>query len=287
MAEYDDLGQDAFLRKCGFGPARSFILVEQGRDCDSKAIAGAALAFQAGVLRALPASEFSGGAAGAARKLRQLGFRVETRGDARPANQLTRESVQAAIHEFHQLGREAFLARHVASPAERSVVVERGEPMDAKAIIQAAWRHQHPDSPPLQANDFRGDGSSVAVPLRRLGFWSTTSIQSLKSRTRPWASRIRSPTSTQPSNSKARQIDQPTPPAGPNRNCCAAPLVSTSPGPANATCAVRSSPNGYSSPHTSRSVRNAVLTNAAICLMSGCAPASWAAMRCSSRDGLS
>lgn len=76
IQEFDRLGRDAFLDKYKFGRARSYILEYEGREYDSKAIAGAALAYQSGVNRPLPSTEFSGGESGAASRLRSLGFTV-------------------------------------------------------------------------------------------------------------------------------------------------------------------------------------------------------------------
>ena len=42
MTEYDELGRDAFLARYGYGPARSYFVVHDGRRYDSKAIAGVA-----------------------------------------------------------------------------------------------------------------------------------------------------------------------------------------------------------------------------------------------------
>jgi hypothetical protein len=42
MGEFDRLGRDAFLAKYGFGGARAYFLVHEGRRYDSKAIVGAA-----------------------------------------------------------------------------------------------------------------------------------------------------------------------------------------------------------------------------------------------------
>lgn len=39
VAEHDVLGREAFLSKYGFGEARSYVLVHEGREYDSKAIA--------------------------------------------------------------------------------------------------------------------------------------------------------------------------------------------------------------------------------------------------------
>lgn len=78
IREFDALGREAFLQKYGFGRSRQYLLVHDGGRYDSKAIAGAALAFQAGVGRPLPAQRFSGGTDGAVGRLRQLGFTVVT-----------------------------------------------------------------------------------------------------------------------------------------------------------------------------------------------------------------
>ena len=45
-AEFDDIGREAFLAKYGFGRARSYDLVIDGRKYDSKAILGAAYGYQ-------------------------------------------------------------------------------------------------------------------------------------------------------------------------------------------------------------------------------------------------
>ena len=75
VAEYDRLGQDRFLEKYGFGAARSYLLVVDGKTYDSKAIVGAAHGFLPGQ-EPLPAADFSGGAATVGRLLNGLGFEV-------------------------------------------------------------------------------------------------------------------------------------------------------------------------------------------------------------------
>lgn len=76
IAEYDALGQAAFLEKHGFRPARSYFLIHGGRRYDSKAIAGAAFGFQHPDRPPLRGPDFSGGEATVRRRLEQLGFRV-------------------------------------------------------------------------------------------------------------------------------------------------------------------------------------------------------------------
>jgi len=75
VAEYDRLGQDRFLEKYGFGAARSYRLVVDGKTYDSKAIVGAAHGFLPGQEPLAPA-DFSGGAATVGRLLSSLGFQV-------------------------------------------------------------------------------------------------------------------------------------------------------------------------------------------------------------------
>jgi hypothetical protein len=72
--EYDRLGQEAFLLQYGFGKATAYLLVQNGRSYDSKAILGVAYFFATG--RKIGAYDFSGGVHGAATVLRNLGFDV-------------------------------------------------------------------------------------------------------------------------------------------------------------------------------------------------------------------
>lgn len=75
VQEYDDRGPEAFLRAYGFRPARSYLLVVDGRQYDSKAVVGAAHGFLPG-REPLRAAEFSGGRDHAAKVLSGLGFQV-------------------------------------------------------------------------------------------------------------------------------------------------------------------------------------------------------------------
>lgn len=73
--EYDKLGQDEFLRRHRFGPAREYLIHHEGKTYDSKAIAAVAVRNQSGEI--LTVSSFSGGERTVAKKLRSLGFTVE------------------------------------------------------------------------------------------------------------------------------------------------------------------------------------------------------------------
>lgn len=91
---YDELGQTEFLSRFGFGEARAYLLVHDGRSYDSKAVAGVAYGLQFPAEGTLSSAEFSGGIgpAGAATVLRNLSFDVRgpaprattTRSAARP-----------------------------------------------------------------------------------------------------------------------------------------------------------------------------------------------------------
>ncbi|MGW5680335.1 HNH endonuclease [Nonomuraea sp. NPDC003754] len=75
LSEHDRLGRDRFLATYGFGAARSYLLVHDGKEYDSKAIAGVAHRYEHG--QPLTADEFSGGREGAAAWLEKLGFRIK------------------------------------------------------------------------------------------------------------------------------------------------------------------------------------------------------------------
>ncbi|MGC1891840.1 MAG: hypothetical protein WA709_38165 [Stellaceae bacterium] len=73
-AEYDELSQEEFLTHYGFGRARSYLLIIDGKAHDSKAVLG--VAYKHGTGQPLGPHDFSGGVKGAARVLRALGFEV-------------------------------------------------------------------------------------------------------------------------------------------------------------------------------------------------------------------
>jgi len=75
VTECRDSGRETFLRRYGFGKARTYVLIVDGHSYDSKAIAGVAHLYSAGSL--LSADDFSGGARTVAQRLRALGFTVE------------------------------------------------------------------------------------------------------------------------------------------------------------------------------------------------------------------
>jgi 5-methylcytosine-specific restriction enzyme A len=88
IEEHDELGQEDFLRKYGFGRARQYVLIRDGKPYDSKAIVGAAHGYLLGEAP-LAARNFSGGQATVERLLRKLGFTVQV-GDGLTAERLER-----------------------------------------------------------------------------------------------------------------------------------------------------------------------------------------------------
>ncbi len=76
IAEFRNLGRDAFLTQYGFARARDYFLVDGPDKFDSKAIAAAAHGFQFPILGPLKANTFSGGEATVRRKLQDLNFIV-------------------------------------------------------------------------------------------------------------------------------------------------------------------------------------------------------------------
>lgn len=78
MAECDRLGRDEFLSHYGYDPAREYVVHWNGKEYDSKAIAGVAHGFEFPELGPLKPQDFYGGisSGGAARKLSQLGFKI-------------------------------------------------------------------------------------------------------------------------------------------------------------------------------------------------------------------
>lgn len=75
IAEYDRMGQTAFLAKYGYGPRTKFVLVHEGRQYDPKAILGVAHGFAFPALGPLSRDDFSGGLQ-TNRQLERLGFTV-------------------------------------------------------------------------------------------------------------------------------------------------------------------------------------------------------------------
>jgi hypothetical protein len=87
----------------------------------------------------------------------------------RASDVTSRDAVLAAIAEFDQIGREAFLAKYGFGPSREYVVVENGKQYDSKALLGAAYNHQLDGRGRLRSDDFSG-GDETRRVLERLGF---------------------------------------------------------------------------------------------------------------------
>jgi 5-methylcytosine-specific restriction enzyme A len=96
VAEYDEVGQEAFLGRYGFDRARSYLLAYEGSTYDSKAVIGAAHGYLPGEAP-LSSRQFSGGEATVGRLLRKLGFAVQV-GDELTAERLERLLTGLQVH---------------------------------------------------------------------------------------------------------------------------------------------------------------------------------------------
>jgi hypothetical protein len=96
LTEYDELGSEAFLDTYGFKPARTYLLVHDGKTYDSKAILGVAYGYATGA--AASSDDFSGGLTGAVKVLENLGFKIEAN-EPRDAADLGTGAARAAWAE--------------------------------------------------------------------------------------------------------------------------------------------------------------------------------------------
>jgi hypothetical protein len=87
VAEYEDLGEEAFLERYGYAKSQRYFLEIDGRRYDSKAIVGAAFGHEFPEQGFLRTEEFSGGAATVQPLLERLGFSVEVE----PTDLVTRD----------------------------------------------------------------------------------------------------------------------------------------------------------------------------------------------------
>jgi hypothetical protein len=97
LNEFDNLGQEAFLRKYGFGEAREYYVRRNNQLYDSKAIVGAAYGYQFPDQGPLNPADFSGGEATVQRKLEELGFEVVVVKKASPIEEDRPGATRAAL----------------------------------------------------------------------------------------------------------------------------------------------------------------------------------------------
>lgn len=83
------------------------------------------------------------------------------------AEGLTRSDILAAIQHWRAIGREQFLASFGSSAAQKYVIVEGTDEIDAIALLRGARTMSGLEVAP----HYRGDRRNVADPLRALGFF--------------------------------------------------------------------------------------------------------------------
>ena len=81
-------------------------------------------------------------------------------------------AIQAALSQFAELGRKAFLARYGFAKSRDYLVRNplNWELCDSKAIVGAAYGFEHPEQGPLKPADLSGGEATVVPLLRGLGF---------------------------------------------------------------------------------------------------------------------
>ncbi|SFB02379.1 protein of unknown function [Collimonas sp. OK607] len=79
-------------------------------------------------------------------------------------------SVLAAVVEFKDIGREAFLQKYGFGSAREYYLMVDGQRFDSKAILGAAHGYEFPGLGPLPADEFSGGAATVERKLRQLGF---------------------------------------------------------------------------------------------------------------------
>src|SRR4051794_37158518 len=82
----------------------------------------------------------------------------------------SRDAVLAAMREFDELGREAFLAKYGYGRADAYFVQHDGDLYDSKAIAGVAVGIEHPERGPLKPSEFVGGNKRLRPRLEQLGF---------------------------------------------------------------------------------------------------------------------
>ena len=145
LAEYDQLGRDRFLAKYGYGRARKYQLLHEGREYDSKAIAGVAFGKQFSTT-ALTPYELSGGLASALRPLKKLGFQIngmdqnppDTSSQGRVRNaKWSRDELMLALHLYLH-NHDASLSKSSAQVVELSQLLVK---MASQSTLTSTYRN--------------------------------------------------------------------------------------------------------------------------------------------------
>src|SRR5687768_15538414 len=126
MEEFEKLGRDQFLQRYGFGRARDYEVVHDGKRYDSKAILGVAHGHQHPSLGPLTSSDFSGGQPTVS-KLTEIGFDVVRINPPDGVGDRTGARL-ARFLELYPAAREVpFTGEHEACEALRAAATALGE----------------------------------------------------------------------------------------------------------------------------------------------------------------
>lgn len=79
-------------------------------------------------------------------------------------------AVAAAITEFQDVGREAFLSKYGFGASRDYFLVHENLLVDTKPLVAAAYGIRHPDRGPLKPGDFSGGIAGAVAVLTRMGF---------------------------------------------------------------------------------------------------------------------
>lgn len=143
LEEFDALERDAFLKKYGFGAAHSVFINWNGKRYDSKAILGAAHAFQFPDKGPLEFNEFSGGEGGTAQKLRSLGFELVGDTDQPAASAETlREAFDHLLKQWTEMrSSDPYSKEHPLSRAFEAFteLLREAEPVRSRPQIKTKW----------------------------------------------------------------------------------------------------------------------------------------------------
>ncbi len=165
LEEFDRLGRWAFLDKYGYGPAHEYFLVTDAGRYDSKAIFAAAYEAEHGV--SVGNEEISGGKAGAARRLQELGFVVEGLDDERGRRSFS--TFDAALREFKiPLENLATVREHLARFEFRGAYIPRSGSYIAMVPADGGPVH-YVNHGSIYFRKADGSGELIALPINKLG----------------------------------------------------------------------------------------------------------------------
>lgn len=165
LDEFDRLGRWAFLDKYGYGAATEYFLVTDAGRYDSKAIFAAAYEAQYGF--AVANNEISGGKAGAARRLHELGDVVEGIDDER--GRRTFSTFDAALREFRvPYENLAAIREHLARFDFSEAYIPRSGSYIAMVPSDGGLVH-YINRGSIFFRDADGAGELIPLPVNQLG----------------------------------------------------------------------------------------------------------------------